>query len=141
MRGYALDVRAAVRALRAALDDAQLPVVVIGASMGARAAGMACAMSADDDNGEALPSVASLVLLAPPPFERAGDIEAQSVTFVVAKGDRLRDGVERMAHELPKSRLELLDGSAHAQHIFKDAEGGDKLLSLLIDDIRSQIDQ
>jgi pimeloyl-ACP methyl ester carboxylesterase len=90
-------------------------ISVVGGSMGGEAAIAAAAASDRID---------LLVLLAPGGGDEAGEIRARSILVVTAEGDRLRatiDGIYSAAPE-PK-RIEILPGTAHAQHLFATDQG------------------
>jgi len=120
----ALDILAAVRYLR---DHGAERVSVVGASMGGYAAAEVSLLS---KAGE----IDQLVLLAAP-----GDVDPKKLKgdklFIVAGGDPLVDAVRHSYEQArhPK-RLEVLPGSAHAQHIFKTPEGA-ALEQLLVDSL------
>ena len=118
------DILAAIRYLREAGSQT---VSVLGASMGGTAAARA---AMDTAPGE----IDRLILLAPGPLEKAGLIKAGHTLFVVAKGDRLLPAVEQSFANAPEpKRLEILEGSAHAQHIFKTEQGAQLTRILLAD--------
>ncbi len=53
--------------------------------------------------------------------------------FIVSEGDRLSDSVRSQFQKAPEpKRLEILKGSAHAQHIFK-TDQAEKLEKLIVD--------
>jgi pimeloyl-ACP methyl ester carboxylesterase len=85
-------------------------ISVVGGSMGAQ---FAMTASAHTDR------IDRLLLLAPGSEGAGAAIRARSTLFVVAANDRLRERVdlEYAAAPQPK-RLEILPGSAHAQHLF-----------------------
>jgi alpha-beta hydrolase superfamily lysophospholipase len=119
------DVLAAIRYLREAGSET---VSVVGGSMGGTAAARA---AMDAEPGE----IDRLVLLAPGPLEKAALIKANHVLFVVAKGDRLLPAVEQSYTKTPDpKRLEILEGDAHAQHIFKSDRGA-RLTEILLADL------
>jgi pimeloyl-ACP methyl ester carboxylesterase len=118
------DILAASHYLR---EGGSLTVSVVGGSMGATAAARA---AMDAAPGE----IDRLILLAPGPLEKAGLIKAGHTLFVVAKGDRLLPAVEQSFAKAPEpKRLEILEGEAHAQHIFKTEQGAQLTRILLAD--------
>lgn len=119
LRGLSYDVLAAVRYLHATGSKS---VSVVGASMGGGAAAMAAT--------EAKPGeIDRLILLAGVGIRDPQKMEGKKL-FIVSQHDMLRDGrprldVVREQYEKapgPK-RLLVLPGSAHAQFIFRTAEG------------------
>ena len=119
------DILAAIRYLREAGSQT---VSVIGGSMGGTAAARA---AMDAAPGE----INRLILLAPGPLEKAGLLEAAHTLFVVSQGDRLLPAVEHSFAQAPEpKRLEILEGSAHAQHIFKTEQGA-RLTQILLADL------
>ncbi len=126
--GERLDVLAAVRYLR---HQGLESVSVLGASFGGGAAARA---AIDAAPGE----IDRLILLAAVPVEHPERIQARKTLFVVARGDTLGSGVPRLvgirkqyqAAPDPK-RLVILDGSAHAQYLFR-TDPGPRLLAEII---------
>jgi pimeloyl-ACP methyl ester carboxylesterase len=119
------DVLAAVRYLHQAGSE---KVSVVGGSMGATAAARASMEAAPGE-------IDRLILLAPGPLERAALIKAAHTLFVVAKGDRSLPAVEQSYAKAPEpKRLEILEGDAHAQHIFKTEQGA-RLTQILLADL------
>ncbi len=119
-RALHLDVLAAVDYLH---KHGAKRVSVVGASMGGGAAAQAVT--------EAKPgAITGLVLLAAVPIRHPEKIRGKKL-FVVAEGDRLRRSVERQyeAAVEPK-KLVVLNGNAHAQHLFKTAQADD-LINLI----------
>ena len=110
-----LDVLAAVRYLR---DQGAKRVSVVGGSMGGRAAAEA---AVEAQPGE----IDRLILLAPPPIRRPQEIKGTKL-FIVAQGDRLAQTVKEQYEAAPQpKRLVVLDGNAHAQHIFRSPQAGE----------------
>ncbi len=65
-----------------------------------------------------------LILLAHAPISNPEDITAGSSLFVVSQGDGLVSRVKAQFEKAPEpKRLEILEGNAHAQHIFKTPQG------------------
>lgn len=97
----------------------------LGGSMGGAAAAKAAAILGENE-------LSKLVLLAPAgvasPKKLAGD-----KLFIVSEGDRLRARVETAFGEArqPKA-LEIIEGDAHAQHIFKTRQGPE-LTRMIVD--------
>jgi pimeloyl-ACP methyl ester carboxylesterase len=124
------DILAAIRYLREAGSQT---VSVIGGSMGSTAAARA---AMDAAPGE----IDRLILLAPGPLEKAGLLEAAHILFVVSSGDRLLPAVEQSFAKAPEpKRLEILEGSAHAQHIFESDQGA-RLTQILLADLTDRAD-
>ncbi len=121
-----LDVLAAVRYLH---DQGVKRVSVIGGSMG----GGASAQAAVESNvGE----IDSLILLAPVPISRPQDLKGNKL-FIVSRGDRLSARVKQQYDEAPQpKKLVVLDGNAHAQHIFR-TDHAEELSKLIIDGLKS----
>jgi dienelactone hydrolase len=122
------DILAAIHYLR---EAGARTVSVVGGSMGGTAAARA-AMAASP--GE----IDRLILLAPGPLEQAGRLHAGHVLFVVTEGDRGLTGVEQSFAKTPEPKeLVVLEGSAHAQHIFKTEQGA-RLTQILLADLTKQ---
>lgn len=118
----ALDVLAAARYLR---EHGAESVSVVGASMGGYAAAEASLLSKPGE-------IDRLVLLAAPSGVDSKKLKGDKL-FIVAGGDPLADAVRRSYEQARQPKqLEVLPGSAHAQHIFKTPEGA-ALEQLLVD--------
>jgi len=116
------DVLAAVRYLK---QNGARRVSVIGASMGGGAAAQAAANSAPGE-------IAKLVLLSPVPINQPERIRS-NVLFVASRDEALAAGIKAQFERTPEpKRLVLLNGSAHAQHIFKTNRAGE-LSRLIVD--------
>jgi pimeloyl-ACP methyl ester carboxylesterase len=117
--GYPLDVLAAVRHARA--NDAET-VSVVGGSLGGWAAGQAAV--------EARPGeIDRLVLLAHASLDEPERMQGRKL-FVLARDDfrgentlRLPDIREQYDRATGPKELLLLEGAAHAQHLFATGEG------------------
>jgi len=125
--GYVTDVRAAIDYLRA---SAATSVSIVGASFGGWAAARA---AVEAGPGE----IDALVLLAHSPIERPEDLSGRKL-FITARDDPYADGSPRLAdirdqyERAPEPReLVILDGEAHAQHIFDTPQGGRLLDEIL----------
>ena len=116
------DVLGAVRYLK---ESGAKSVSLVGGSMGGGAVGRAAI--------EARPGeVDKLVLLAAVPVDEPQRMQGSKL-FIVSKGDGLHGRVVEQYKQAGKpKRLEVLDGDAHAQHIFK-TEQGPALLTLMRD--------
>lgn len=118
--GYPLDVLAAVRFARA---EGAHEVSVLGGSLGGWAAARA---AVEAGPGE----IDRLILLAHSPIEEPERMQGRKL-FILAEDDARGEGVPRLPeireqHERapgPKE-LVLLEGSAHAQHLFATDQGG-----------------
>lgn len=91
-------------------------VSLLGGSMGGGAAAQA---AVDSEAG----SIEKLILLAHVPVNSPKKLNGDKL-FIVSEGDRLADSVRSQFKKAPEpKRLEILEGSAHAQHIFKTKHG------------------
>lgn len=119
------DLLAAIRYLR---ESGSQTVSLVGGSMGATAAARAAMASSPGQ-------IERLILLAPGPLAEAERLEAAHTLFVVSRGDRLLSAVEQSFAQAPEpKRLEILEGSAHAQHIFNTDQGA-RLTEILLADL------
>ena len=117
-----LDVLAAVRYLH---DLGAKQVSVVGGSMGGGAAALA---TAESKAGE----IDHLILLAHSPIRRPQDLKGNKL-FIVSAGDRLSRSVKQQYEDAPQpKKLVVLDGNAHAQHIFR-TDRADELTKLIVD--------
>jgi len=113
-----LDVLAAVRYLR---KSGAKSVSVVGASMGAGAAGDASIASRPGE-------IAHLVLLGGSPNEPAEKLKSATL-FIVARDDSSGDGprlprIQEQYEKAPQPKaLIILGGSAHAQYLFQTNQG------------------
>jgi pimeloyl-ACP methyl ester carboxylesterase len=122
-----LDVLGAVRFLRGRGSE---EVSVVGASLGGWAAGQA---STRAEPGE----IDRLVLLAHSPIDQPERMQGRKL-FILARDDpdaRGRPRLERIREQFEQApepkELVLLEGSAHAQHIF-ETDQGERLLSEIV---------
>ena len=100
-------------------------VSVVGASMGGGASAEASAAS---EKGR----IDRLILLAASPIRRPENLKGNKL-FIVSAGDGLTSRVKQQFEKAPElKKLVVLDGNAHAQHIFKTAQGA-KLTQLIVD--------
>jgi pimeloyl-ACP methyl ester carboxylesterase len=104
------DLLAAVRYLR----SGGIPLVsLIGASMGGGAAAQA---AVEAKAGE----IDRLILLSPVPIKSPENMTAGKILFIASKEEGNMATVKKQYERSPKPKsLYLLDGDAHAQHIFK----------------------
>jgi len=118
-----LDVVAAADFLR---DRGALRVSALGASMGGGAVARASV--------EAPPGTfQELILLAAVPIAHPDRMKADSFLFVVSREERLLPRVREQFEQAPEpKRLEILEGSAHAQHVFRTGQA-DILTQLILD--------
>ena len=73
-----------------------------------------------------------LILLAPAPIEHPESMQAEQIIYIAARHEPGIDTIRRQYELAPEpKRLELLDGSAHAQHVFK-TEQADRLTELIM---------
>ncbi len=123
-----LDVLAAVRYLHA---HGAKSVSVVGGSMGGWAAGDA---SIDSKPGE----IDRVVMLGAAPNEPAEKLKSASL-FIVARDDssggdeRRLPGIQKQYEQAPQpKKLIVLDGSAHAQFLFK-TDQGERVMREIVD--------
>ena len=103
-------------------------VSVVGGSMGGGASAEAAVVS---KNGQ----IDRLILLAAPPIRTPEKLKGNKL-FIVSKGDRLLSRVKQQFEIAPEpKKLVILEGNAHAQHIFKTGQS-DKLTQLIVDWLR-----
>jgi esterase/lipase len=100
-------------------------VSVLGASMGGGAAGQAAVVAEAGD-------ITKLILLAAVPVATPERLQGDKL-FIVAEGDSMRDAVEEQYERAgePKT-LTILNGSAHAQHIFRSDRRGAELTEAIV---------
>lgn len=117
------DVLAAIRYLHGAGFE---EVSVVGASMGGGAAARAAIESVAGE-------IDRLILLSPVPVENPETMVAGALFYIVSGGERLAASVKEQYERAPEpKRLEILEGDAHAQHIFK-TDLGDDLTDLIVE--------
>lgn len=111
--GFPLDVLAAVRFLR---ESGATEVSVVGGSLGGWAAARAAVAA---DPGE----IDRLVLLAASPIEHPERLPGRKL-FIASRGDPGAGHIRQQFERAPEpKRLVLLEGAAHAQHIFATDQG------------------
>lgn len=121
-RNLSLDVLAGISYLKA---NGAKRVSILGGSMGGGAAGEAASTL---ESGE----IHKLILLAHAPVSSPKKLTGNKL-FVVSEGDRIARSVKDQFKRAPEpKRLEILEGDAHAQHIFKTRQAG-ALMSLILD--------
>lgn len=105
-----LDVLGAVAFMESKDAD---EISLIGASMGGWAVGNAATQSEPR-------RLHKVILLAPAPIDTPEDMQADEFVYIASTGE---GGIDRIRSQFTRApepkRLELLPGSAHAQHIFK----------------------
>jgi len=113
-RGRDEDVLAAIRYLS---THGATSVSIVGGSMGGGASALAAT--------EARPGeITHLVLLSPVSIPHPERIQAASVVYIASRDERMAPGIQDQFRQAPEpKRLLLLDGSAHAQNIFKTDQG------------------
>jgi len=117
------DVLAAVRYARA---QGARTVGVLGASMGGGASARAAVAARTGD-------IDRLMLLAAVAIEQPEDMKAGRFLFVASRDEPMAPSVAKQFERAPEpKRLEWLDGSAHAQHVFKTDQAA-KLTALVIE--------
>jgi Ni,Fe-hydrogenase III small subunit len=90
--------------------------------------GAAAQASVEAKEGE----IDQLILLSPVPIKTPERMKANKL-FVASKGERLMPKVKKQYERAPKpKKLVLLDGDAHAQHIFKTQQA-EKLTNLIFE--------
>ncbi len=115
------DVLAGVRFLRK--QPGVSKVSVLGASMGAKAAAKANVYSQPKE-------IDQLILLSPPRVYQPEKLKGQ-LLFIASKDEYVAKIVKSAYIKAPEPKtLELIDGRAHAQHIFKTSQA--KLLTSII---------
>jgi pimeloyl-ACP methyl ester carboxylesterase len=103
------DILSAVRYLR---DKGSTEIAVVGASMGGSAAARAVIEAGEGE-------IAKLVLLSPARFRHPEKLKG-NLLFIASKEEPLVDQIRTAYEKAPApKRLELIEGRAHAQHIFK----------------------
>lgn len=104
-----LDILGAVEFLQ---QEGVAQISLLGASMGGAAVGRAaCRVK----KGQ----LETVILLAPGPIPDPSRIRAERIGFIVSKDEPGVDRVRQMYSQAPDPKsLELLEGSAHAQHVF-----------------------
>ncbi len=121
-RNLSLDVLAGVSYLKA---NGAKRVSILGGSMGGGAAGEAASTL---EGGE----IHKLMLLAHAPVSSPKKLTGNKL-FVVSEGDRIPRSVKDQFKRAPEpKRLEILEGDAHPQHIFKTRQAG-ALMPLILD--------
>ncbi|HEY5624318.1 MAG TPA: alpha/beta fold hydrolase [Gammaproteobacteria bacterium] len=122
-RALHLDVLGGIRYLR---ETGALRVSVIGGSMGGGAAGEAAVTAGSDE-------IDKLVLLAAVPVADPERLQGDKL-FIVSEGDSFHDAVQQQYRRAPDpKRLVVLQGSAHAQHIFRSRERGTELMTTILE--------
>jgi len=120
-RAYDEDVLGAVRAMR---DAGATSVSVLGASMGGGASANAAVRAKPGE-------IDHLVLLSPVPIDHPESMHARSITYFASAGERLYPRVRAQYARAPEpKRFHVIEGDAHAQHIFETDQG--KTLTRLI---------
>lgn len=106
-------------------DEGSGRVSVIGASMGGGAAAQA-AVAAEPER------IDKLILLAGVPIATPERMQGDKL-FIVSRGDSLRSAVEDQFERAGEPKeLTVLDGSAHAQHIFRSRGRGEELTAVIV---------
>ncbi|MGR9053525.1 MAG: alpha/beta hydrolase [Gammaproteobacteria bacterium] len=117
------DILAAVRYLHREANINH--VAVLGASMGGGAAARAAIEAKDGE-------IDKLVLLSPVPVTQPELIKGHVLYIASAEEAMIGQIKEQFDRVQSEKQLQLLDGSAHAQHIF-DTDQEEKLTSLIVD--------
>jgi len=121
-RALHLDILAAIDYLR---RNGCERVSVVGGSMGGGAAAQATVEASEG-------AIDRLILLAHSPIREPGRMQGKKL-FIVSEGDGIRGRVEEQFERAKEpKKLVVLDGDAHAQHIFK-TERAEELMKLIAD--------
>ncbi len=124
-----LDVVAAVRYARA---HGARSVGVVGASMGGGASARAAVEVAAGE-------IDRLFLLSPVSIANPDAMHAGRILYVASRDEPMAPGIREQFSRAPEpKRLELLDGSGHAQNIFPTAQGP-ALTALLLDFVKAPV--
>ena len=124
-RALYLDVLGAVEYLH---HSGAKRVSAVGGSMGGGASAEASVAS---ETGQ----IGRLILLAAPPIPEPEKLKGNKL-FIVSEGDGLASRVKQQFEKAPEpKKLVVLEGSGHAQHIFKTSQS-DKLTQLIVDWLR-----
>ena len=124
-KGKALqeDVLAAVSYLQ---REGAKVISAIGGSMGGGAAAQAAVESAEGD-------IHRLILLSPVPIKEPERIKAGKLIFIASKDEKLVPRIKDQYKRAPQpKKIVLLEGNAHAQHIFKTAKA-QRLTELILE--------
>jgi pimeloyl-ACP methyl ester carboxylesterase len=122
-----LDVLAAIAYLR---EHGAERVSVVGGSMGGAAAAKAAALAEPG-------TIEALVLLAPAGVDQPEKLQGRKL-FVVSEGDGFHQGVVEAYGRAPEpKKLVVVEGSAHAQHLFK-TEQGPRVLDAIVEWLRGE---
>lgn len=120
-RAMELDILAAIQFLKQSGHN----VSVLGASMGGGAAARA-AIAAEPG------AIDKLILLSPVPVAHPEKIQGNKL-FIASKDEPMASQVKAQYRLAPEPKqLQLIDGSAHAQHIFKTGHG-EELRKIIVD--------
>jgi len=123
-----LDVFAAVEYLR---SKGVKTVSLIGASMGGGAVAKA---AVELKEGE----INSVILLSPVPIQAPEHMKAGRFLFIASRDEPLVSKVREQYERAPEPKaLKLLEGRAHAQHIFKTKQV-DELTKTIVDYLRNE---
>ena len=120
-RALHLDILGAIAYLKAAGCER---VSVVGGSMGGGAAAQA-AVKAEPG------SIDRLILLAHSPIDNPGAMHGKKL-FIATKGDNIAARRPQFEQASKPKKWIVLEGSAHAQHIFKTAQA-DELMQHILD--------
>jgi pimeloyl-ACP methyl ester carboxylesterase len=117
------DVLAAVQYLR---KEGAEKVSIIGGSMGGLAALEAALRTRPGE-------IHKLILLSPVPIDEPEKARADDILFIASEEEGLRPQIEAQFEKTQGSKeLKILEGGAHAQHIF-NTDQGDALKKLILD--------
>jgi len=88
-------------------------ISLIGGSMGGGAVAKAASEARDGD-------LHRIILLSPVPVDNPEKIKADRLLYIASRDERMMPAIREQYNRAPQPKdLELLDGNAHAQHIFK----------------------
>jgi pimeloyl-ACP methyl ester carboxylesterase len=123
-----LDVLAAINYLR---DTGVKIISLIGGSMGGGAVAKAALEAKERE-------IDSVILLSPVPIPNPERMEAGRFLFIASQDEPLLAKIKEEFERAPQPKeLKLLEGNAHAQHIFKTNQA-DELTKIIVDYLRNE---
>jgi len=116
------DILGALACLRSLGYDT---VSVLGASMGAAASARAAVLAGPGQ-------IDRLILLSPVSIKTPQKLRARFIIYIASKNEGLAPSIQKQYEQAPPPKMIYwIEGRAHAQHIFKTAQG-QKLTRLII---------